>query len=270
MQRSEQINELAIALSKAQGEMKAAIFDKENSFFKDAKGNPSKYASLVAVWDAARIPLTKNGLCVIQSVDHEGDIPILETMLTHSSGQWVKSRVVLKPEKPNAQGLASSVTYTKRMAMSALCGIVADEDDDGNEASGNRPIESGHVQPRGGIVSGAGNGVGATPKGEIANVPKVQVVAKVNPHQEHKPEPKKETGMSDDFQVQLITEDYVPPSGKLAGIPLRQKSDEELKRYFKDTMLAIAQSGKPFEQQAPERQEILNTIEKVLKGRGVF
>lgn len=47
MNQSEQINELATALSKAQGEMQAAIKDKVNPFYK------SYYADLGSVWDAA-------------------------------------------------------------------------------------------------------------------------------------------------------------------------------------------------------------------------
>jgi len=163
-------------------------------------------------------------------------------------------------------------TLALRKAFPAeLSGLYTQEEMD--QADKEVLNENGHVLPRGGIVPEAGNQDGATPKGEVINVPKVQIVAKVNPPQEHKPEPKKETGMFDDFQGQLITEDlesYIPASGRLKGIPLRQKSDEELKLYFKDTMLAIAQSGKPFEQHSLERQEILNTIEKVLKGRKVF
>jgi hypothetical protein len=278
MQRSENLNELAIALSKAQADMKAAIFDRENAYFKDAKGKPSRYASLVAVWDAARGPLTKNGFCIIQSVDHVGESPVLNTTLLHSSGQWVGSQVVLKPEKLNAQSLASAVTYAKRMAMAALCGIVADEDDDGNEASGiGMKPKGGHAPPSlGRMVSGGplvGNKVSGTSAGESRDVPKIQVVPELNPFIQHKPEVKKEVESFEDFEAPLISEDlegYIPPTGKLAGIPLRQKSDDELKSYFKDTMLAIAQSGKTFEQHSRERQEILNTIEKVLKGRKVF
>ena len=39
--------------------------------------------------------------------------------------------------EPTAQALGSAVTYAKRYALTALLGIAADEDDDGNAASGN-------------------------------------------------------------------------------------------------------------------------------------
>ena len=67
MSHSEIINELAAALSKAQGEMQAAIKDKVNPFFK------SSYADLGSVWDAARPVLSKYGLCVMQTTEITGD-----------------------------------------------------------------------------------------------------------------------------------------------------------------------------------------------------
>ena len=60
MQTSEQINELAAALAKAQGEITGALKDSANPFFK------SKYADLASCWDACRGPLSRNGLSVIQ------------------------------------------------------------------------------------------------------------------------------------------------------------------------------------------------------------
>ena len=46
MRTSEQVNEVAAALAKAQGEMKPALKDSENPHFR------SKYADLARVWDA--------------------------------------------------------------------------------------------------------------------------------------------------------------------------------------------------------------------------
>lgn len=128
--QSECINELATALSKAQGEMQAAIKDSINPFFK------SKYADLGSVWDAARPVLTKNGLCIMQTTDMVGEKVVMVTTLAHTSGQWMKSFLPLNPSKNDSQGMGAAITYLRRYSLSALVGVVCDDDDDGETAVG--------------------------------------------------------------------------------------------------------------------------------------
>lgn len=132
MTQSETINELASALSKAQGEMQAAIKDKVNPFFK------SSYADLGSVWDAARPVLSKYGLCVMQTTEitPDGSKIVMVTTLAHTSGQWVKSYLPLNPAKNDSQGVGAAITYLRRYSLSAIVGVVCDEDDDGETASG--------------------------------------------------------------------------------------------------------------------------------------
>lgn len=87
MNQSENINELASAPAKCQGEITPAIKDSNNPYFK------SKYADLNSVWSVCRQPLSKHGLAVIQTLDKiENGSLILITTLVHSSGQWIRSR----------------------------------------------------------------------------------------------------------------------------------------------------------------------------------
>jgi hypothetical protein len=132
MSQSEVINELAAALSKAQGEMQAAIKDKVNPFFK------SSYADLGSVWDAARPVLSKYGLCIMQTTEmnSDGSKIIMVTTLAHTSGQWVKSFLPLNPAKNDSQGIGAAITYLRRYSLSAIVGVVCDEDDDGETESG--------------------------------------------------------------------------------------------------------------------------------------
>jgi len=133
MNQSENLNELAMALSKAQGEMENAKKDCSNPFFK------SKYADLTSVWAACREPLTKNGLSVIQTMeDKEGKLTLVTTLL-HASGQWMKSHLPILTQKPDAQSLGAAITYMRRFSLAALVGICP-EDDDGNQASGRTVI----------------------------------------------------------------------------------------------------------------------------------
>lgn len=127
METSTQINELAEALSKFQGKMKPVIFDSSNPYYK------SKYASLSALVSCAAPILSENGLSVTQILEEDGTV---ETLLLHKSGQWLSSRLKLNPVKSDPQGVGSAITYTRRYSYAAILGLVSDEDDDGNAASG--------------------------------------------------------------------------------------------------------------------------------------
>ena len=124
MKTSEQISELAAALAKAQGMMENAVMNRVNPHFK------SKYADLAAIFDAARKPLSANGLAIVQTI---GD-GVLHTRLLHTSGQWIASEHPL-PMTGRPQEIGSALTYARRYSLSALIGIAADEDDDANAAN---------------------------------------------------------------------------------------------------------------------------------------
>jgi len=134
MTRSEQIDELAAALSRAQGAMGGAKKDSENPFF------DSKYADLASVWDACRKPLAENGLSVVQfprlmHVSEDWWLVEVETTLLHTSGQFMSDVLAVPVTKVDAQGVGSAITYARRYALGAVAGV-APEDDDGNAAVG--------------------------------------------------------------------------------------------------------------------------------------
>jgi ERF superfamily len=126
---SVEIDKIAIALSKCQGKIEGAIKDSENPFFK------STYADLSSVWEACRKPLSENGLAITQIVEptHNEKIRLL-TFLLHSSGEWIKSILELRPTKQDPQGYGSCLTYMRRYSLAAIVGI-APEDDDAEAAT---------------------------------------------------------------------------------------------------------------------------------------
>lgn len=136
--RSENINELAKALAKAQGEMKFAVKDSENPHYK------SKYADLASVIEAIRVPLSSNGLSYTQPiVCIEGQVYV-ETILFHESNQWIKASLPIhipKDSKNAMQALGGASTYARRYLLSALVGI-AQDDDDGESAASAQPKAS--------------------------------------------------------------------------------------------------------------------------------
>jgi hypothetical protein len=129
---SPELNELAAALSAAQAEFGAIPKDSTNPFFK------SKYAGLPKVVEVAAPILTRHGLSIAQFIgmDEAGDT--LTTWLLHKSGQFICESMRLHLTKDDAQGQGSATTYARRYSYMAVLGLVADEDDDGNQASRQR------------------------------------------------------------------------------------------------------------------------------------
>lgn len=128
-QRSTELNELFKALSIAQSEINVALKSSSNPFFK------SSYANLQSIIESSRPALCKQGLSVLQQMVSENGTDYLVTVLGHSSGQWISSRMKVTPQKSDPQSLGSYITYLRRYMYAALVGVYDGEDDDGNHAS---------------------------------------------------------------------------------------------------------------------------------------
>ncbi|MDP3980171.1 MAG: ERF family protein [Chlamydiota bacterium] len=127
---SEEIKDLAVALAKAQSEMPIADLNKTNPYFKSA------YADMKSIVCASRPSLTKYGISVVQNIVHHDDgQSILHTMLLHSSGQYICSKMRIVPAKNDIQTISSYTTYLKRMAYASLVGVITGDEDDDGEAS---------------------------------------------------------------------------------------------------------------------------------------
>ena len=130
--QSAEIGEIAAALSVAQAEINPAEKNATNPHLKN------KYANISAIYDAVREVLPKHGLCVVQTMlPTDGTRAHVRTTLAHKSGQWFASECVMPLDRQGgAQGMGSAITYARRYSLSAILGVVADEDDDGNGAQG--------------------------------------------------------------------------------------------------------------------------------------
>ena len=126
--KSDKIDKLAAALSKAQSQMKGAEKKSINPFFN------SGYADLHTVIESSFPHLTNHGLSVIQGNESRPGEFFVTTMLLHESGQWIKSKLKMPIEKVTAQSIGSAITYGRRYGLSAITGI-AQYDDDGNAVS---------------------------------------------------------------------------------------------------------------------------------------
>ncbi len=146
MKQSDSLVKLAPALVAAQGELKAIKPDAKNPEFHSA------YVSLDAIISTVRPVLARHDLAIIQGataphtdVDNELCNFTVETMLLHSSGEWIMNSAIMpvvgrtkkggEIGEVNAQQAGGALTFGRRYALAALLCLAADEDDDGNAVS---------------------------------------------------------------------------------------------------------------------------------------
>jgi len=131
--RSDSIMNLAAALAVAQGQIETASKD-------GTAGSGSysyKYATLDAVWSVCRMPLSSNGLSVVQIPITDDNGFFVETVLMHSSGEWISSTMSLPIVAKNMselQAIGSAITYARRYMLAAMIGVTTGDDDDGQSS----------------------------------------------------------------------------------------------------------------------------------------
>ena len=102
MEKSTEIKNLATALCEFQGAVETIKKGETNPFFK------SKYASLNDILNVIRQPLADNGLSFVQFPKGKYG---LDTMLMHTSGEWISESYEMTPTKNDPQGAGSVITY---------------------------------------------------------------------------------------------------------------------------------------------------------------
>jgi hypothetical protein len=125
------------AFLSAQSSFRDPCKDTSNPHFK------SRFVSLKGVADAVRPALHKAGITVTQLIDFEDGTTFVRTVLAHTSGQSIDSRCPVVTAKQNdPQAMGSAITYARRYALAAICGVApSDDDDDGEGAVEREPVK---------------------------------------------------------------------------------------------------------------------------------
>lgn len=138
LRKSTEINEISKALTEFQKTAPKIVKDKTAKV-----GSYSyTYADLAGIWDKIRGNLADNKLSVIQSpTTTAGGEAALTTVLAHESGQWLEDTMVMKVVQDTPQGHGSAISYARRYALTAMLGLVADDDNDARDHNGLSPIQ---------------------------------------------------------------------------------------------------------------------------------
>jgi hypothetical protein len=115
------------AFCAAQSEIGVARKNTSNPFFK------SKYADLKECFNACSDALNRHGIHISQPTMLEGDLFVIRTILTHTSGESMQDfgvPIVGWREATNpAQAFGSGQTYARRYGLCGMVGIAPADDD---------------------------------------------------------------------------------------------------------------------------------------------
>lgn len=160
--QSEQIDQIAAALAKAQAELRPAAKNGENPHLKN------RYSDIAAVYEAIRDVLPHHGLAVAQMMLPRDDGKAhVRTLLMHTSGQWLAGECVMPCQQQGPQGTGSAITYARRYSLSAMVGVVSEDDDDGEGAT-RRGSQPARKQPAG--KGSTGRKPAAPPTYDLAHI----------------------------------------------------------------------------------------------------
>ena len=125
MNKSESINELAAALCKVQSCIEDAT--------KSTSAYNYKYADLSQILRLVRPVFAENGLSITQFPCDGGSSVSVESMLMHSSGQWLSQKFSMDVEASKGMSKAQSagvvISYMRRYALAAIAGITQEDND---------------------------------------------------------------------------------------------------------------------------------------------
>lgn len=143
MAENNELSKLQEALSVFRAQVKQPALDGSNPYFN------SGYVTLAGVQQAVDEGIKGTGLAYVQLVssDDNGNV-YAETIITHKLGGILRSgKLSIPPKKKDAQGLGSSITYSRRYQLAAMFGITSDKDDDANAAVGGNPNQGRKQAP---------------------------------------------------------------------------------------------------------------------------
>lgn len=123
---------------------------------KDSQGYNYQYISLDQILDLVRPALSAVDIYMSQNVgltEVNGVFKTTcETVLYHSSGEWISSGQMVveptnNPKMSIPQNMGSAITYSKRYQLTAILGLSADVDDDATIVAENKQAWGQTVTP---------------------------------------------------------------------------------------------------------------------------
>lgn len=149
MKTSPEIDKIYPAILRVQQALPTLKRDKTVTVRHKSGGTHSfKFAPLDSIMEALKPIFDKCGIGVMQAVDMD----CLVTRIIHESGQWIESETFLNRLQANMQDFGAEITFKRRYALSALLGVVTDDDGDVPRISATKGVLEGLDSHRQSII----------------------------------------------------------------------------------------------------------------------
>lgn len=141
---SEERSEVAKAYTEAWGKITTPKHNKDVEVVMKSGGKYKfAYTDLTGIFEAIKKLLAEHGIGIMQDtgtiVEESGKtLVFVQTMLLHSSGQYIQSEQMKLSANPSIQDFGGQISYLRRYQLSALMGISTESDDDANGGLGNQ------------------------------------------------------------------------------------------------------------------------------------
>ena len=124
---SENVKELAKSMIGVQQELVPALKDGINDY------TQSSYATLKSVMEVCKSILLSHGIWLTQYPVpvNSGNLGLVTKIVHAASGQWQSSLIEMPLAKSDPQGYSSAITYARRYGLSAMIGIITEDDGEG-------------------------------------------------------------------------------------------------------------------------------------------
>lgn len=107
--------------------------------YKDGRNEHRKYgyATINSFLKSVSGILSDNDIILTQVLREGNPDPVLQTLLLHESGQWIKSEIpLIGASNKGSQDIGSQLTYMRKYSICAILGVQTEDetDDDGTKA----------------------------------------------------------------------------------------------------------------------------------------
>jgi hypothetical protein len=137
MNFSKSIIKISPALLASQKKIGAVKKGSTNPFFH------SKYADLGAVMEACKDILNENDITILQPVGSDENGVYVETVLLHSSGEFVSDKMRIAPKSETSpQDQGSAISYARRYSLQSMVFIPAEDDDAERATKPTRTVQA--------------------------------------------------------------------------------------------------------------------------------
>lgn len=136
MKTSDQTDKIYFGLFGVQQSLPTLKRDKAVEIKTDTGKFQFRFTPLDTIVETIKPLFKREELTLIQTVD----IETITTRIAHVSGQWIESTTHLNKQQPNMRAFGAEVSYKRRYALSAILGIVTDDDVDAPRISATKGI----------------------------------------------------------------------------------------------------------------------------------